>query len=1398
MAAPVRAPSGRAPRTLACLTVSVLVLLGLTGVALACVAPAEPTTLTTSLSGESKSGAEITVLEGTKVKDQATLEGKNAGKATGKISYAVYKDSSCKELVTKAGESEFKEGKVPASEEKTLEAGKTYYWQAHYGGDSLDAESTSTCGSEVLKVKAATSVSTSLSGEAKSGESITVLEGSGVKDKATLSGTNSWSATGTVKYKVYKDSECKELATSAGEVTVSGGSVPESESKTLEGGRVYYWQASYEGDSLHQASTGSCGKEVLTVKAATALSTSLSGEEKSGETITVLEGTKVKDKATLTGTNVATATGKVAYAVYKDSECKELATEAGEVTVAAGSVPSSEEKTLEAGRTYYWKTSYSGDSLHAASVGTCGSEVENVKAATTLSTSLSGEEKSGETITVLEGSKVKDKATLAGTNAATAGGTVGYSVYADSECKELVTTAGEVTVTAGSVPASSEETMTAGARYYWRASYAGDARHSASVSPCSEIETVKAATSISTLLLGGGEEATEITVGGGSPVIDTAELGGTASSTATGTITFRVYADNECKELVAEAGEVEIEEGILLGSQEQELGEGVYYWRAAYGGDALHQAATSSCGDEIQTVIGATSLTTELSGEGESGAELEVVEGTAVSDAATLAGKNAATATGMVKYAVYADAECTDLVTEAGEVSVEGEAVPPSEPETLEAGLYFWQAEYSGDGSNHAAVSECGTEVEAVTTPLTTTLSSGEASGTDLKVLAGEAVTDSATLWGPHAAEATGTVAYKVYEDEECTELATTAGEVEVEGETAPPSEPETLEPGMYYWQAEYSGDLENPPATSVCGSETMRVVSPTTLAGVLSGGEEEGAEIVVEEGTTVTDVGTVSGTNAGTAVGSVEYAVYADEGCTELEALGGDGAVTEGTALASVEEELPAGTYYWQATYSGDGVNQEAISPCGGTKLTVTAPVTAELSDEEASGTLIEVSEETPVTDRATLHGEHASEANGKLRYKIYSDEECEVLATSAGEVTLESKALAPPSSEVELEEGNYYPVAEYLGDAKNPPAKSRCGSEELIVRKPEVTKYAALGDSFSSGLGIANTYYPPTIPGPGNPPNPNMCFRSQEAWPVLVAGRLFGAPAIGENEVFKQSPPQFIFRACQGAITDNLWSGGAKPEGQYHEAMKAGGAWTWSIDKPAQNLWLSLPGGVKQIPIVPDNKLKLVTVTIGGNDVNFANVATACTKGRPAIGKDPGYSLLDCFEKILENEALLAPLVKPHLATVVTNIHAAAPKARIRLLLYPRIIDPDRIRQWARRLARSPPGMSLGGTEHRQQHRTDPAAAGAEIRRHAGADAGNRPQPVRGKAEPDDRRRGEDAAEGSTEAPGRSHQRTLPMRSTPPTGRWRTLGHQFAFIETYTRITAAISPSQGLCYRR
>jgi predicted nucleic acid-binding Zn ribbon protein len=675
----------------------------------------ESTSLSTSLSGESKEGGEITVLEGAKVKDKATLSGKNVSKATGKVKYDVYSEKECKTLVTAAGEGTVSGESVTASSEESLEAGKTYYWQATYEGNESNDSSTSSCGGEVLNVKAATSLSTTLSGESKEGTEITVLEGSKVKDKATLSGTNHSSAGGKVTYRVYSNSGCTTLVKEAGEVTVSSGSVPASSEEELESGKTYYWKATYGGDSLHEESNSGCG-EISTVKAKTTLTTKLAGEGKEGEEITVLEGSKIADKATLAGTNHSTAGGKVTYDVYSNSGCTTLVKEAGEVTVSSGSVPSSSEEELEGGKTYYWKASYGGDSLHEESNSGC-SEISTVKAKTSLSTTLAGESKEGSEITVLEGSKAKDKATLGGTNHSTAGGKVTYDVYSDSKCEDLVTSAGEETVSSGSVPASSEEELEAGKTYYWKASYNGDSLHEESNSGCSEILNVKAKTTLTTTLSGESKEDTEITVIEGSKVTDNATLSGTNHATATGKVTYDVYSDSKCEHLVTEAGEVTVNSGSVPASSEEELEGGrAYYWQVTYEGDSLHQESTSTCGAETLDVKAKTSLSTELSSDGEQGEELATTEGENAKDTATLSGTNSSTATGTVRYDVYSDSECTTLVTEAGEAILEsGAKIPASDEEKLEAGhVYYWQATYSGDSVHQESTTECGEEYLAV------------------------------------------------------------------------------------------------------------------------------------------------------------------------------------------------------------------------------------------------------------------------------------------------------------------------------------------------------------------------------------------------------------------------------------------------------------------------------------------------------------------------------------------------------------------------------------------------------------------------------------------------------------------------------------------------------------
>jgi hypothetical protein len=74
---------------------------------------------------------------------------------------------------------------------------------------------------------------------------------------------------------------------------------------------------------------------------------------------------------------------------------------------------------------------------------------------------------------------------------------------------------------------------------------------------------------------------------------------------------------------------------------------------------------------------------------------------------------------------------------------------------------------------------------------------------------------------------------------------------------------------------------------------------------------------------------------------GRLSYEVYTSSSCTPTtQVQGAGGGLTSGSGPASNPLTLAAGTYYFQAAYSGNGTLGPAVSPCGSEVLTVTAPV--------------------------------------------------------------------------------------------------------------------------------------------------------------------------------------------------------------------------------------------------------------------------------------------------------------------------------------------------------------------------------------------------------------------------------------------------------------------------
>jgi lysophospholipase L1-like esterase len=122
----------------------------------------------------------------------------------------------------------------------------------------------------------------------------------------------------------------------------------------------------------------------------------------------------------------------------------------------------------------------------------------------------------------------------------------------------------------------------------------------------------------------------------------------------------------------------------------------------------------------------------------------------------------------------------------------------------------------------------------------------------------------------------------------------------------------------------------------------------------------------------------------------------------------------------------------------------------------------------------------------------------------------------------------------------------------------------------------YVALGDSFSSGEG--STPYES-----GTDTSSNTCHRSTQAYGSLLAV----ADGYSTNAL---PSTNFAFAACSGAVTNDLFSANHENTGE-----------------PPQ---LSALGPATQ----------KVTLTIGGNDLGFGNVLSACLDEAPQIFGVPG----------------------------------------------------------------------------------------------------------------------------------------------------------------------------------
>ena len=346
-----------------------------------------------------------------------------------------------------------------------------------------------------------------------------------------------------------------------------------------------------------------------------------------------------------------------------------------------------------------------------------------------------------------------------------------------------------------------------------------------------------------------GLAAMEIRVlGCGTPTISTTPsptqtvIGGSISDTATvsgglsptGTVTFGLFSpgDTTCSGTNLVAGtanfvNVPLSAGSATSGAYTTTQLGVYNWEATYNGDANNNPATSACGTE-QVTVGPASPRLPTIPSPSSG-----IVGVTISDSASVTG--GFNPTGTVTFALFGpgDTTCsgTNLVASlAGfaNVPLSGVTATSAGFTTTQVGTYNWTASYSGDANNNPATSACSFEQVVVkpASPAISTIPSPTSGNV------GVVISDKANVTGGNSP--TGTVTFALYGpgDTSCTGTNLVAGHsgfanVALTGGSATSAGFTTTQVGTYNWTASYSGDSNNNPAVSACGTEQVTVTKP-------------------------------------------------------------------------------------------------------------------------------------------------------------------------------------------------------------------------------------------------------------------------------------------------------------------------------------------------------------------------------------------------------------------------------------------------------------------------------------------------------------------------------------------------------------------------------------------
>ncbi len=377
---------------------------------------------------------------------------------------------------------------------------------------------------------------------------------------------------------------------------------------------------------------------------------------------------------------------------------------------------------------------------------------------------------------------------------------------------------------------------------------------------------------------------------------------------------------------------------------------GTYQWDASYSGDSNNPEVDDNNDSGEQVVVSAANPTLATT---PNPASATLGAGATLKDSAVLSGGSAPG--GTITFTLVAPSGTT-VDTEPVPVSGNGTYTTPNGLSLVgaAAGMYQWDATYSGDSNNNMAADDNDPAEQVTVTPANPTLTTTP-SPASATVGTPTTLKDSATLSGGSAPG--GTITFTLFFNGGATPVDTETRSVSGNGTYTTPAGyflPLAGSAGTYQWDATYSGDSNNTLVSDNNDPAEQAVVSAAIPA--LSGSPSAAAVTLGNATTTLTDSAVLSGGVAptGTITFSLSLPRVGAPVDTETVPVTGNGTYTTPTGYNVPKTAAAVGTYQWNVSYTGDADNapqSDANDP--GEQVVVSAGAPAASVTSPASGAI-------------------------------------------------------------------------------------------------------------------------------------------------------------------------------------------------------------------------------------------------------------------------------------------------------------------------------------------------------------------------------------------------------------------------------------------------------------